>query len=480
MSKKNNIILWILLMLAHLSAYSQNPLQSKAIRENEKLIEASQTGAMPLYFDVKDEGTPLISPDSFTDSKEFYIRGGLPNLFEKIGNKKQITLGYLGGSITRGDNMYRNQSAKYIQNMFPAVSFKGINAGVSGTGTELGACRLYDQLLKYKPDVVFIEFAVNGAFKEGMEGIIRQIWKFDPKIDICLLYTISKEQIDVYNSGLIPSNIEGLEKIAEYYNVPSINMGLYPAKLVKQEKLVWKAGSDSLTGKIVFSNDGLHPIEAGGNLYAQSIARAFQVFKHLKSESLPHTIINFPLTKDNWEDAKMFDPKAVALLSRGWKSIEPQSSENLSQFAGWFPQILKADEPGTSFEFTFKGKAFGFFDIGAPEVGELEIEVDGNKVRTLPTAVGRVRQIVFDDKGEELCNRFNVNCNNRYRGQFDMFSVAPGLHHVKIIVSAVKADKRKILGPTQLTNIASHPEKYDQTVFYLGKILVRGEIVLEK
>ena len=40
----------------------------------------------------------------------------------------------------------------------------GLNAVISGTGSDLGAFRVSEQLLKYKPDLIFIEFAVNGAF----------------------------------------------------------------------------------------------------------------------------------------------------------------------------------------------------------------------------------------------------------------------------------------------------------------------------
>src|SRR5690606_36001811 len=104
----------------------------------------------------------------------------------------------IGGSITQGNVCYRPQTAKYLQSMFPDVPLKAINAGVSGTGTDLGACRLQDQLLQYHPDLIFVEFAVNGAYAPGMEGIIRQIWQFDPEIDICLIYTINNGQTKIY------------------------------------------------------------------------------------------------------------------------------------------------------------------------------------------------------------------------------------------------------------------------------------------
>ena len=74
-------------------------------------------------------------------------------------------------------------------------------------------------------------------------------------------------------------------------------------------------------------------------------------------------------------------------------------------------------------------------------------------------------------------NRFNVFCNNRYRGQYQLIEVEPGEHTVSITVSPQKADKQKILGAKNTADILANPQKYDRTVFYLGKLLLRGELV---
>jgi lysophospholipase L1-like esterase len=385
-----------------------------------------------------------------------------------------VTIGYLGGSITRADNQYRMQSAKFIQHLFPGARMAAINAGVSGTGTDLGACRLYDQLLKYHPDLVFVEFAVNGAFPEGMEGIIRQIWKFDPRIDICLIYTISAGQTKTYASGQIPENIKKLEKIASHYAIPSVHMGLQPSFLEKQGKLIWK--SDTLTQKsqIVFSLDGTHPLEAGGNLYAEAIARAMLDMKNHAGEQV-HTL-PAPLLADNWEDAGMADPKAAATFSSGWETIDPGQSESLKQFSGWFPYVMKAEKPGEWLRFRFRGTLFGIFDIGGPEVGQLTIELDGHPVKLMVKSAINF-QVSPDETGEKNINRFNQYCNNRYRGQVAFVKTEPGIHTVLLKISEDIPDKIKILGEKQLEDIGSNPEKYNRSVIYLGKLLIRGEIV---
>lgn len=442
--------------------------------EREKLIAASQSGASPLFFDPAAADVPVIQLSDFHDAKEFTVRKGLPNFFSKARAGKPVTIGYIGGSITQGVYGYRTRSARYIQSMFPSVTMKAINAGVSGTGTDLGSCRLQEQLLQYHPDIIFIEFAANGAYPDGMEGMIRQIWKYDPHIDICLLYVIYGGQTKIYAAGEVPENIQGLEKLAVHYNIPSIHAGMEAALLEKADKLVWKADTP-VPGKIVFSKDGTHPVEAGGDLYAGAIARAFNAMQ-AKAATEKH-VLPAPLMPDNWEDAKMYAPQAVAKFSKEWSKVNAAQEANLKQFAGWFPYIMTAEQPGASFTFRFKGNLFGLFDIGGPESGQVEVTVDGKPAKLKDIGVKGARILGINEQGSELVNRFFTFCNNRYRGQYEFIEVNPGEHVVTITLSAQKSDKVAILGNKQLADITANPAKYDRTVLYIGKILVRGKML---
>lgn len=451
-----------------------NRAQNNHAKMSDDIIAASQSLASPLFFDVAKSTIPIIHTENFAHQDEFKIREGLPNFFSKIKKGKSVTIGYLGGSITRADKQYRLQLAKFIQNMFPAIKMNGINAGVSGTGTELGACRLYDQVLKYQPDLIFVEFAVNGAFPDGMEGIIRQIWKQNPQIDICLIYTISAGQTKVYANGKVPQNIQQLEKIADHYRIPSVHMGLQAAMLENEGKLLWKVDSVLTTDKIIFSEDGTHPLEAGGNLYAQAIARAMLAMK-INSTNLIHQLQE-PLIEDNWEDAKMLDPKSFATFSSEWETVDPKTNEYLKQFAGWFPYVMKAEKPGSLISFQFNGSMLGLFDIGGPEVGQIELELDGVHIN-----LEEKSPIKFVSSANlsatKAINRFNKNCNNRYRGQSFFINIKPGLHQVVLKIAADIPDKTAILGAAQLTDITLNPMKYNQSVIYVGKILIRGNVI---
>jgi lysophospholipase L1-like esterase len=446
--------------------------------DREQLIAASQAGASALFFDPAAGDVPVIQPAAFNRSTrdtgiaECTVRSGLPNFFHKAKAGKPVTIAYIGGSITQGVHCYRTASARYIQSLFPAVKIKAINAGVSGTGTDLGACRLYEQVTKYHPDLVFIEFASNGAYKEGMEGMIRQIWKNDPTIDICLLYTAHHEHTAIYAAGKVPGHIKGLEAIADHYKIPSIHMALFPALLEQQGKLIWKSDSKTVPDKIVFSNDGIHPITAGGDLYAGAVARSMQTLQ-ANATPLKHGM-PAALYSTAWEEAQMYAPQQLATFSKGWEKITTKDSAYLKQFTGWFPYVMKAEQPGDSFTFRFKGTMFGIFDIGGPEVAQMEIELDGKPVKLKPVLPGTRLQEVTAADGRALLDRFGYFCNNRYRGQFECIQVEPGTHTVTMKISAAKADKRTILGEKQLADITANPARYDRTVVYLGKILLCG------
>jgi lysophospholipase L1-like esterase len=482
MKRKVKLILYqgcpflIIVMLFFLGCSSRkNSAAEQENRERERLISASQAGAMPLFFDPSESTIPVINPGDFNNPKELLLRNGLPNFFSKAKKGQALLVGYIGGSITRGHNLYRTQSAKFIQGLYPAIQMKFINAGISGTGTDLGACRIQEQLLQYKPDLIFIEFAVNNAFPEGLEGMMRQIWQSNPYTDICLLYTIYNGQSKIYASGEIPANIAGLEKIADRYQIPSIHMGLEASFLEKEGKLIWKAETGTKTDRLVFSNDGTHPLEAGGNLYAAAMARSILKMKN-HVEVIKHVFPD-PLNADNWEDAKMFAPEDIASFSREWTKINPIIYTDFKQFSGWFPYVMKAEKPGASFSFKFKGKMIGIFDVGGPEAGQLILEIDGKRA-SIHKQTGTLALKADESSGpSDPINRFNFFCNNRYRGQAEFFEVPPGIHTVTFTVSGQIADKKQILGEKQLTDITNNPAKYNQTVIYIGKILIRGEMI---
>lgn len=48
-----------------------------------------------------------------------------------------------------------------LRRRYPSVKFQEVNAGIGGTGSDLGAFRMDRHVIVHEPDLVFIEFAQN-------------------------------------------------------------------------------------------------------------------------------------------------------------------------------------------------------------------------------------------------------------------------------------------------------------------------------
>ena len=216
--------------------------------------------------------------------QECHARGGLPNVFAKLQAGGAVRVAYLGGSITDAEG-WRVLSRQWLASQFPQARVEEIRATICGTGAELGACRLTRDVLQYKPDLLFVEFAVNGAGNnqrpiQTMEGIIRQTWRAHPATDICFVYTINSGMLPAFQSDKLPALQIQMERVAEHYRVPSLNFGVEVARLVKAGTLVFQGKAAHQDGKVVFSGDGVHPfVETGHKLYLDAIIRAVPALK---------------------------------------------------------------------------------------------------------------------------------------------------------------------------------------------------------
>jgi len=206
---------------------------------------------------------------------ECRVRGGLPNFFAKLAAGDAVRIAYLGGSITAQPG-WRVFSRKWFQEQYPRASIREINAAIGGTGSDLGVFRLRHDVLRFKPDLLFVEFAVNdgGAppdrIQKTMEGIVRQAWKADPTTDICFVYTATQGMMHTLQEGKFPRAAGAMEAVADHYGIPSIHMALRIAEMGAAGKVIFKgdlprtaARKKALGDTIVFSRDGVRPGKSG-------------------------------------------------------------------------------------------------------------------------------------------------------------------------------------------------------------------------
>ncbi len=173
-------------------------------------------------------------------AEELRVRDGLPNLFAKLKAGGPVRIAYLGGSITAAEG-WRVKTTAWFKAQYPKAEIIEIDAAISGTGSDYGACRVASDVLEQKPDLVFMEHRVNGGggFEaKSVEGIVRQIWQANPHTDLCLIHTISEPMLKDLQAGRPPRFGNIMETIANTYGIPSIDLGVEIARREKAKTLI--------------------------------------------------------------------------------------------------------------------------------------------------------------------------------------------------------------------------------------------------
>lgn len=316
-------------------------------------------------------------------AEELRVRGGLPNYFAKLAKGGDVRIAYFGGSITMADG-WRVKTFAHFKSAFPAVNFIEINAAISGTGTDYGACRAGEHVLPQKPDLVFVEFRVNGGDRASAEGIVRQIRRSDPNTDICFVYTINEQMVAALSEGKTPPFGAVLESIANAYGIPSIDMGLEVVKQLQTGQLIFKADTVP-AGKAVFAKDGTHPGNEGHSIYRDVIVRSFEAMRGAGKPG-PH-VIPSPLEARPWESTYMM-PITSATISAEWMPVDRAKdsvfTKDSTRTAKMMPYAVKSGTKGASITVKFNGIRAGLIDIASPKETVLAAVIDGKAPVMIP------------------------------------------------------------------------------------------------
>lgn len=183
---------------------------------------------------------------------------------EKAKQGQRINLAFLGGSITQGaraenvENSYAHLVYCWWKSAFPQADITYINAGIGGTTSHLAVARVEEEVLRFCPDFVVVDFTVNDAdsdmhFMETYEGLIRRILYAGCAPALLLLYNVR------YNDGGSAEDMH--QRIGSYYQVPGVSMRYLYEDMVKT----------GLVDRRTFTPDDLHPNNLGHRMVAETV-----------------------------------------------------------------------------------------------------------------------------------------------------------------------------------------------------------------
>ncbi|MCG3160649.1 MAG: hypothetical protein JMDDDDMK_01718 [Acidobacteria bacterium] len=333
------------------------------------------------------------APPSVTISIEQQTRRNIGVLFDKLRAGTPVTIAYLGGSITAGagasnpeKSSYRALVTEWFRKNYPKSEITELNAAINSAGTSgsslYGTLRARRDLIAYKPDLVFVEFAVNDtnedetATKKAIEGLLRQLLIVSQPPEVVMLYAANAKR---------NVRTEWHDAIAAHYQVPSLDLqnrlwAMIDAGRIKPAD-IWP---------IATRKDSVNPSDTGHKLYADFITSFLSEQEKLKASPIPRTLPQ-PLVSDemNYGEFKaIVEIKSERGPGRGsakernasWR-IESTSDRTLPT------GLLASDKAGAQIEYYFEGTVIGISYRTGPDGGIFECLIDG---KPAPAPMARV------------------------------------------------------------------------------------------
>lgn len=300
------------------------------------------------------------------------------NVIKKLKNGEDVTVGYIGGSITQGtsagnDLCYARLTTNNLEEMYPNAKITYVNAGIGATGSYIGVHRVTDDLLSKSPDLVFVEFSVNDTTefternKESYDSLLRTIWNSSTSPAIITIATTQEDGTSFQ---------EQHAEIVKHYDLPMISYRNTILDTINHGDIVWKDISD----------DNIHPNVPGHKIVAQLLtAYIADVDANLDSISGAESDFSVPATNAGYENGTLIRP-----ASEGTDiTVSGEFAKMDSQFGGFDGYWLCKGKPGTDLSdtsITFKvnakniGLLYGKYTKGGCSA---DIYVDDELVTTI-------------------------------------------------------------------------------------------------
>jgi lysophospholipase L1-like esterase len=324
---------------------------------------------------------------------------------KKAREGENVTLAYIGGSITQGagaipihKECYAYKSYHTFAKMFgTGDNVHYIKAGVGGTPSELGMLRFERDILRdgLQPDIVVVEFAVNDAGDETngkcYESLVKKILRLPNQPAVVLLFAVFANDWNLQDR---------LSPVGKRYDLPMVSIldAVTPQFRLKKEE-------GRVISKNQFFYDVFHPSNAGHTIMADCLTNLFGKAASIldgRKSTVPddptgRLLLQKPVIGDDFTKVKLIDRKT----NFGVCSIQPGDFTEIDQELqcvemdesltgtpefpyNWMYDGTKGAKNQPFLEITIKAKAFFviFKDSGAMDVGKAVIYLDQKEIRT--------------------------------------------------------------------------------------------------
>ncbi|MGE0884495.1 MAG: GDSL-type esterase/lipase family protein [Blastocatellales bacterium] len=296
--------------------------------------------------------------------------------FNKLHTGKPVTVAYIGGAVTNGagasnpeKTSYRALVTAWFRNRFPKTEITEINAALPTTGSLYGAMRARRDLIAFKPELVFIEFAASDSgdeeipVKKAIEGLLRQLLIVPSPPEVVMLYAPNAKRT---------ARGDWHDAVASYYQVPAINLAEKTQTVIDERKL----------NPALFWKDGVNPTDAGHQLYAEIITDFLAEQEKMEASPILRSLPS-PMISDEMNYGEF---KAFAEI-RPPKDSETSWKKEASNDHALPSELMSSDKANAEIEFYFEGTVVGITFRSGRDAGMIQCLIDG---KPAPVPLGRI------------------------------------------------------------------------------------------
>lgn len=322
---------------------------------------------------------------------------GTAKAMKKAQNGEAVTVGVIGGSITQGSKASSSESCyagllkKWWQANFPDSELTFINAGKGDTTSLMGVFRAQEDLLRYEPDFVTVEFSVNdpdeSIYQSSYEGLVRRILNSSKKPGVLMIEMMNGDGVN-RDSAHTP--------VAKHYNLP----------IISYKEALWPTGGEKLFDWGELSPDTIHPNDFGHSIVARLVTRYLDEVREnaaLYSESgkeLPEALCGTDFDGAVRYNHDNFTPESLGAFV---------PNDNTYQFAsGW-----TATGSGDAMTFSVKGAKhiyIMYHQDSSGSGGQASVSLNGSAAGTMngDFSGGWNRAEVFEVVNFDECGDYTV------------------------------------------------------------------------
>ena len=340
----------------------------------------------------------------------------IKSVIEKADRGEDITVAFLGGSITQGfnatihENCYANKTYLWFKNRFPNINVRYVNAGIGATGSIIGVHRVEEQVLSKNPDIVFVDFSVNDKDnkynKISYESLIRRILSHESKSAI----------VEVFMSTDSLENVQEQQiEIGKKYNISMVSFRDTIRNEINNGRLKWED----------VASDEVHPNDKGHEIISELLINLLEDIdgeNNIVKEE--YTELRQPIFGDNYIEGKILNQDNVEVILNDGFLIDLDGFQGFKN--GW---MLDSSKDGARLKVEIEGKNIFLLykKLVEETAGEFKIKVDENNYKDIDTYFengwgdySETEVLVEGDKKERHIIEIEVDRSNENKKIFIM------------------------------------------------------------